>query len=429
MAMKNLAAMICLIAGCNAKQTTNCEDPQSSECPTSPSFGASASEVKVTSIRPLVAKPGQEVTVTGVHLNSDAVLRVGDQVVSWTSADGARAKFIMPAMHRSGAFAISVGRKDQFTGSVDAAAKLMLADSPDNVYPIYMATEDEVCYGIKFRDANGDPKTGSKNCVSGINPWDLRAGVTVGVVTGKLKVNCRNRANLTLYNYEGSVGSIPTNGSIMTGTTVDYWDTIDDYNKAIHGLPGAVVSVWNSDSDCGGVESADGDSNVWKDVTTSDGVTGPSCGSTTSNCTMQDKISGLWWSKMQTPGTWSQAFSICDTSTHNGQTDWRLPTQKELMDAYNHGIRSAASDQWTNGANNNWIIEVNMNLDFWSATTDSMPPAAISQAWTVNLATGKTKPVDKATGTPSTTSSTTTTNGVNTTINTITNTSIVCVRP
>jgi hypothetical protein len=451
MAMKNLAAMICLIAGCNAKQTTSCEDPQSSECPTSPSFGASASEVKVTSIRPLVAKPGQEVTVTGAHLDSGAVLRVGDQAVSWTSADGATAKFKMPVTHRPGAFAISVGRKDQFTGSVDAAAKLMLADSAGDALPIYMATEGEVCKGIKFRDANGDQKTGSKDCgASDINPWDLRAGVIAGGKMGMLKVNCRNRANLSVFDIDQGQAAITAAQSstitinshgLVDGTlvrinfssapdglsngmtyvvqsatdntlelwddvalqivtigahaganvkvyrwqdgTADIWDTIDDYNKnnlfgPLTGVPG-----WEN-FDCGGVESFAGDGHVLKDVTTSDGLTPSICAElTAANCTMQDKITGLWWSK-QANFSWNDAINYCDALNHNGAVDWRLPTQKELLDAYNHGIRSAES--------NYWIDQTNMNSNFWSATTDS---SGADSAWAMNLANGLTGPVGK----------------------------------
>ena len=187
-----ILAVICLISGCDAKQTTQCDDPQSVDCPTSPFFGrgAIASEVKVTSIKPLVAKPGQEVTVTGLHLNGDTVLRIGDQVVSWASTDGVTAKFIMPITPRAGAFAITVGRKDQSNGSVDAAAKFMLADSEEDGYPIFMATPEAICAPTAFRDAAGDPQIGTKNCsdvsvdLSNLTSGNIKAGVTINGVTG-----------------------------------------------------------------------------------------------------------------------------------------------------------------------------------------------------------------------------------------------------
>jgi hypothetical protein len=107
---------------------------------------------------------------------------------------------------------------------------------------------------------------------------------------------------------------------------------------------------------------------------------------------MQDKISGLWWSKQQTNASWWQAVSSCQSLSHNGQTGWRLPTQKELMDAYNHGIRSAASDRWTTGANNNWITEAAMNSYFWSGSTVS---SVTGTAWMVYLGYGSTYNISK----------------------------------
>jgi hypothetical protein len=71
---------------------------------------------------------------------------------------------------------------------------------------------------------------------------------------------------------------------------------------------------------------------------------------------MQDKITGLSWSKLQAGARWNTAWSNCQSLNYNGQTGWRLPTQKELMEAYTHGIRSAART--------NWITEAFMNYNF-----------------------------------------------------------------
>ena len=120
---------------------------------------------------------------------------------------------------------------------------------------------------------------------------------------------------------------------------------------------------------------------------------------------MQDKITGLWWSKKQPNGAWNTAWSTCLTTLntdtyqaiegqdpplfnsvagYNRQTGWRLPTQKELLDAYNHGIRSAAS--------NNWIIEEYMYASFWSGSSLSN---LTGHAWVVGLASGVTVNVGK----------------------------------
>ena len=214
--------------------------------------------------------------------------------------------------------------------------------------------------------------------------WDLRAGTTVGLVTGKLKVNCRNAVRLL-----GTTGFFDNTTSPAAAGS-DIWDTIDDYN----GLPAFTdfPSSWSvANNYCGGVDdpnSSSDDDNVWKDVTTA-GTGGASCadkpdGSPGSpeRCTMQDKISGLKWSKLaSSSATWQDAITTCNGLTHNGQTagSWRLPTQKELLDAYNHGITSAArTDAY-------WMTLGNMQSLFWSSSSSSRWPTG---AWVVVLVDG-----------------------------------------
>ena len=206
--------------------------------------------------------------------------------------------------------------------------------------------------------------------------WDVRVGTTINNVVGKLKVTCRNRVNSAVYNYDGAVGSIPDRET-TAGSTIDYWDTIEDYNNGAAGLPPSVVSGWTN-NDCGGIEGSVNDVNIWKDITTTDGTTQSTCATTAAACTMKDKITRLEWSKLRgTSRTWPQAINDCDALTFNGKTDWRLPTQKELMEASTHGVRSAAST--------NWITATNIGGDFWSGSSVSN---ATRNAWTVNLGTG-----------------------------------------
>jgi hypothetical protein len=279
---------------------------------------------------------------------------------------------------------------------------------------------------------NGDANIVASNIASGVtifgtagtltspDPWDLRIGKTVvtptGTVTGKLPVNCRNTANLTVYDAQMpavgvsgpaastatwnitdgtsfvSIGnklqliastapggftngsyyyvvavSFPTfalsataGGPAITATsagaasmqlikvgdgTAHLWDTIDDYNNNNTGLPSQLVSGWSAATQCGGIEITAGDANVWRDVTTTgNGVTSSNCSISVTHCSYLDKISGLEWSKASgTTLTWPAAVAYCDGLTHNGKSDWRIPTQKELMNAYQHGIRSTQS--------------------------------------------------------------------------------------
>ena len=216
------------------------------------------------------------------------------------------------------------------------------------------------------------------------NAWDVRAGIVVGGVTGKLKVNCRNAVRLSSFD----------NTTSPAATGSDIWDTIDDY----YGLPASTnfPPTWSvANNYCGGVEATAGDNNVWKDVTTTDGVTESTCSVTPGNCTMQDKISGLKWSnkiewyerdsrrtdqfRLRTTATWGEAVTRCSALFRNGVSGWRLPTEKELTDAYNHGISSAAR------TDANWITLANMQVEvgFWSASSDSA-----SYKMSVNFAEG-----------------------------------------
>jgi hypothetical protein len=227
--------------------------------------------------------------------------------------------------------------------------------------------------------------TGSLTGAVAPDAWNVRVGVTVNGVTGKLKVNCRNRVSTsspTLYNYDGAISSIGQT-SQTGGSVRDIWDTIDDYNNNQVGVPAGIVASWTSSTDCYGVESGAGDDNVWKDVTTTNGTTASTCAATPANCTMQDKITRLSWSKLQASAAWNTALATCAGLTYNGQTGWRLPTQKELMEAYTHGIRSIPSSYAA--ASTNWMTEANMNANFWSGSSVSNDT---NNAWYVYLANG-----------------------------------------
>jgi hypothetical protein len=241
----------------------------------------------------------------------------------------------------------------------------------------------------------GDSDISASNIVSGVSifgtvgtaasvvapdPWDVRIGKSINGVAGKLKTTCRNRISTGAYNYNGAISGIGNGGNLAGSFGLDIWDTIDDYNDSNSGLPPSIVSAWGNNTDCGGVDTAalsTDDDNVWKDVTTTNGTTASTCAATSGNCTMQDKITGLWWSKLQASGAWNTAWNTCVTTLnnttysgnsvagYNGKTGWRLPTQKELMEAYTHGIRSAAR---TDAA---WMTEANMNSFFWSGSSYS----------------------------------------------------------
>jgi hypothetical protein len=144
-------------------------------------------------------------------------------------------------------------------------------------------------------------------------------------------------------------------------------DTIEDYNnnRALSEL----TAPWSSATQCGGASATLADDNIWLDVTTTSGGAASTCAADAARCTFQDKITGLWWSKTQSTSiSWAAAMATCEGLNYNGQTGWRLPTQKELMDAYSHGIYTAP--------NANWITKSHMDSNwFWSSSSVSGDPA------------------------------------------------------
>ena len=275
------------------------------------------------------------------------------------------------------------------------------------------------------------------------NPWDIRIGKSVNGILGELKTTCRNRAQFqtlsgSVSNYYPVQISLPQNHGISQGSqiVVNFSQSITDLpNGAYYAQsvninavtlayttspstpislqatmpsphPTATVNTnsetttnttddfnfaslvpWSSVTDCGGVDLptiTTDNNNVWLDVTTTDGTTPSNCAEFATNCTLQDKITGLWWSKPQPLGqSWDAARTTCASLVHNGKNGWRLPTQKELMEAYTHGIRSVPSAQ---GGGNYWISESILTGNyFWSASSTSW---SSSNSWIVNLAKG-----------------------------------------
>ena len=215
--------------------------------------------------------------------------------------------------------------------------------------------------------------------VTGISTWDLRSGLSLGGITGALKTNCRNTVNNTYFNYDGAVGSLPNTG-ITSGTASDYWDTMDDR----FGWSTNTVTGWSSNTYC--------DSTTWTDVTTTNGGTSNvACG--TSACIYKDQITNLQVTGILASGsnttdtttpatyTWSAAVNACAGSTYGGFTagTWRLPTQKELMSLYEHGIAAMVGT--------NFMSLANMTNYFWSSSTTS---TSTTNAWRVYLAAGHT---------------------------------------
>jgi hypothetical protein len=167
----------------------------------------------------------------------------------------------------------------------------------------------------------------------------------------------------------------------MQEGTLDAWDTIDDLNM---GFSIPAQNPWSVENACGGVDDGlpANAGNIWKDVTE---LPTPGCDNT-KDCRFMDKISGLEWAEVASSTMpWGSAVTYCDGLTFDGKSDWRLPTQKELLSAYVHGIRSAA--------NADWIPLTTFAYSFWSSSTHS---TFYQQAWAILFAVGSAGSWDKS---------------------------------
>ena len=209
--------------------------------------------------------------------------------------------------------------------------------------------------------------------VANISTWDLRVGKSFGGVSGALKTNCRNTITSSYFN-------VSSNYSTRFDTSNDYWDTLNDTN----GFPLEKVTAWSDGVYC--------DSTTWTDVTTTDGGnTNVSCG-TGGICIYQDKITNLKITRLQGAATsWAAAISACSNSTYGGYPvgTWRMPSQKEALSAYEHGIMSVASS--------NFITVLALNVYMFSATTSST--LGYSEAVVVNIALGSSSSMTKSSST------------------------------
>jgi len=229
---------------------------------------------------------------------------------------------------------------------------------------------------------------GTYAALSASDAWNFRAGSTVGGISGVMKANCRNGiGDNTVFNYDGSIASIG-NTAQTGGSSLDYWDTIDDSHNGgaiLTSYPNANVGggTWNSANYCTGIDTqsaSDDDTNIWKDISvqTTDTTVIQACGAS-SDCVYKDQITQLWWSKSHGTGTWAGAVRTCDALNFAGKSDWRLPTQKELMAAYAHGIRNAATTNWLA------TTDFSLTVPYLSATTLSTNQGRAIQ---VNLYSG-----------------------------------------
>lgn len=209
---------------------------------------------------------------------------------------------------------------------------------------------------------------------------DLRAGVTMNGVTGAIKTNCRNTAFSTQFSKEpGAIDNLT--GSTTTTGDLQWWDTLEDIGYWEHVIMPHIPVDWTTDNVCG--------SENWEiDTSVS------ACDTAGDYCVVKDKTSGLEWANL-TPSDdfentvnanddyWADAVTKCLGLTRGGHTDWRLPTQKEMMQAYVSGIARSNIAPFIPSTSTDF------NPTYFTATTVS-ENGQTDHFWSVNLRNGRT---------------------------------------
>jgi hypothetical protein len=189
-----------------------------------------------------------------------------------------------------------------------------------------------------------------------LNPWNLRDGVEANGSTGLMRANCRNVTGL--YNKATYDGSPSPAGEV--------WDTIDDWNgSSVAALP--AVNPWGDDRYlCKYDETPNSTWQLVQDFG--------------ANSIFRDMNTNLVWTRGNSTnsrdfdndegddGGNDGALEYCDNLAYGGLSanSWRVPTQKEMMQAYIDGIMSLDNDHKSDGVNLG-----DLHGTFWTSTTQS----------------------------------------------------------
>lgn len=211
---------------------------------------------------------------------------------------------------------------------------------------------------------------GLTNCLTTVNyksaavntysTYDIRKNKTVAGVIGTFELNS-NGANFTTFNRAAGIAS-----SAST-TSADPYDSTDDYNNngamPFYPMPSSsLVMGWFMDA---GADNGAGG-----------GTSGNGICDGTEDCVYKDLVTNRLWARSDaTTRSWEDAISYCDALNYGGQSGWRIPTQKEAMQAYVNAI-------WYHKAS----AELNLtNTNYWTATTYS---PSTGSAWSIKFAEG-----------------------------------------
>jgi hypothetical protein len=199
---------------------------------------------------------------------------------------------------------------------------------------------------------------------SAISAWDIRTGKSAGGLAGKLAFY-KDGADLGFFDRASGTGG---------ASGIDMYDSIVDYagNGA---FPQAVPAGWLA---------VTGDN--WERDPTSDTDGDGTCNGAEA-CAYRDLTTNVVWARTDaTQRYWEESISVCEAlnaaSFGGYSSGWRMPAQKDVMQAYSDGIWSQHDSSKLNIA----------NVWHWTATTYGSTP---TKAWYFYLALNSNGQLDK----------------------------------
>lgn len=174
------------------------------------------------------------------------------------------------------------------------------------------------------------------------DPWDYQHGYSVAGTTGKLKTNCRSL--------------------VMPGHPANV-----DRNVAGHLTIEPTINPWGDERYACGSEGWHSDS---------------SCDPRSQICQFKDLKTKTTWRLGAPIGTKTStdALSYCDALVDGGHSDWRVPSQKEALQAVINGISAAFPASYR--ATLNGVVFYTSTISTWQAGSANPP------YWYLHLSSG-----------------------------------------
>jgi hypothetical protein len=349
---------------------------------------------EITGRTPFIVSAGDQITVTGTAFRPTMTMTFGGSKVFDFNIESENSATFFPPIKAKFGITDLTANQDGIEQTITVLYRGTKTD-----LPLITLTESEVCSEYKYYDIVGDVRAGTRgcdqaaasltdgdfvahqavmprancwrdgqtNCVttdrfksadtdgSAISALDIRRGKIIGGISGGMTI-CNDPARL------GLLEGLPTRGDsgILLGLQSDFKTTPRD-------SPGGTPS---------GIENSCSSSSFWQaggiDSELNDGF----CNDADDQCSYQDLLSKFTWSAASaSPLAWTDAQGFC-RGLISGNSDWRLPTAGELIQAANNGIGAIRQGGF---------LATDLAAFYWSVTPD---PSFAAQNWSIKLADG-----------------------------------------